>query len=158
MLEKVISGFQTGADIGGIFAARAHGIATGGAMPLGYLTEDGPRPDYAELYGAVELPTDSYKERTRANVRDSDATLWLGDFRSPGGRATLDACRLQRKPFLIAYAGVTTPAEVRGWIVEKGVRLLNVARNRESTSPGIGDRVERFLGAVLRQLGHRSVG
>ena len=158
MLERVISGFQTGADMGGIFAARAHGIPTGGAMPNGFLTEDGPRPDYAELYVAVELATYSYKERTRANVRDSDATLWMGDYRSPGGRATLDACRLQGKPYLIAYAGVTTPGEVRDWIVERGIRTLNVAGNRESTSTGIGDRVERFVGAVLRQLGHQPVG
>jgi len=158
MLEKIICGFQTEADIGGIFAARAHGIPTGGAMPNGFLTEDGPRPDYAELYGAVELATDSYKERTRANVRDSDGTLWLGDYHSPGGRATLDACRLMGKPYLIVYAGITTPGEVRDWIVERGIRTLNVAGNRESSSPGIGDRVERFLGAVLRQIGHRPLG
>jgi hypothetical protein len=31
---------------------------------------------------------------------------------------------------------------------------LNVAGNRESDEPGIGDRVERFLGQVLQQLGH----
>jgi hypothetical protein len=53
MLECVISGFQTGADIAGIFAARDHGIPAGGAVPRGFLTEDGPRPDYAELYGAT---------------------------------------------------------------------------------------------------------
>jgi hypothetical protein len=35
------------------------------------------------------------------------------------------------------------------------VHVLLVAGNRESKSPGIGDRVERFLGAVFRQLGHR---
>jgi hypothetical protein len=101
MLERVISGFQTGADIAGIYAARAHGIPTGGAMPRGFLTEDGPRPDYAELYGAVELPTPSYPERTRRNVADGDGTLWFGDWHSPGGKATLDACRLRGKPFLI---------------------------------------------------------
>ena len=48
--------------------AQAYGIPRGGAMPLGFVTEDGPRPDYAELYGAVELPTPSYPERTRGNV------------------------------------------------------------------------------------------
>jgi hypothetical protein len=30
-----------------------------------------------------------------------------------------------------------------------------VAGDRESKSPGIGDRVERFLAAVFRQLGMR---
>src|SRR3954468_5873601 len=94
MIERVISGFQTGADQAGIRAARAHGIPTGGAMPKGFLTEDGPRPEFAEIYGAVELPTASYPDRTEQNVRDSDGTLWFGDWHSPGGRATLDACRL----------------------------------------------------------------
>jgi hypothetical protein len=38
------------------------------------------------------------------------------------------------------------------WVAEKGVRGLNVAGNRESKAPGIGDRVERFLAEVFRQL------
>jgi len=49
MLERVISGGQTGADQAGWRAARASGIPTGGAMPGGFLTEDGARPDFAEL-------------------------------------------------------------------------------------------------------------
>jgi hypothetical protein len=89
---------------------------------------------------------------------DSDGTLWFGDWMSPGGKTTLDACRLQGKPFLIVYHGATKPSQARDWIVEKGIRVLNVAGNRESKAPGIGDRVERFLGQMFRQLGHRPVG
>ena len=58
MLGKVITGGRTGADQAGWRAACAHGIITGGAMPKGDRTEDGPRPEFAELYGAVELPTE----------------------------------------------------------------------------------------------------
>ena len=47
MLERVISGGQTGADQAGWRAARAFGIPTGGAMPKGFLTEDGPCPEFA---------------------------------------------------------------------------------------------------------------
>jgi hypothetical protein len=43
-------------------------------MPLGFLTENGPRPEFADLYGAQEMPTASYRERTWQNVRDSDST------------------------------------------------------------------------------------
>lgn len=81
MLEKIVTGGQSGADLAGWYAAKAHGIPTGGAMPRGFLTEDGPRPDYAELFGAVELPTDSYRARTVRDVADSDGTLWFGDAR-----------------------------------------------------------------------------
>ena len=32
---------------------------------------------------------------------------------------------------------MTGPSEVAAWIVAKGVRVLNVAGNRESTEPGL---------------------
>jgi hypothetical protein len=51
--------------------------------------------------------------------------------------------------------GQTQPADVVAWIEadEAGkVRVLNMAGNRESTEPGIGERVERFLLVTLRQL------
>jgi hypothetical protein len=35
------------------------------------------------------------------------------------------------------------------------MRVLNVAGNRESRAPGIGERAERFLCEVFRQLGHK---
>lgn len=85
-------------------------------------------------------------------MRDSDATLWFGDFMSSGGKTTLDACRALDKPFMLVFQGVTRPSQVRAWLEEKGVRVLNVAGNRESKSPGIGERVERFLKEVLRRL------
>jgi hypothetical protein len=57
MIERVISGGQTGADQAGWRAARAYGIPTGGWMPLGFLTETGPRPEFTELDGATQLET-----------------------------------------------------------------------------------------------------
>jgi hypothetical protein len=41
---------------------------------------------------------------------------------------------------------------VVAWIRENDIKVLNVAGNRESKSPGIGLRVELFLGRVFRQL------
>ena len=37
-------------------------------MTLGFGTESGPRPEYAEQYGAIEMTTTSYAARTRQNV------------------------------------------------------------------------------------------
>jgi len=59
----------------------------------GFQTGDGPRPRLADLYSARELPTASYPERTFAQARDSDATLWFGAADTPGGCATIEACR-----------------------------------------------------------------
>ncbi len=49
-------------------------------------------------------------------------------------------------------AGVTRPSDLTGWLVAQFVEVLNVAGNRESTEPGIGARVERFLVATLGRL------
>jgi hypothetical protein len=155
MLDKIISGGQTGADQAGWRAAKASGVATGGAMPKGFQTEDGPRPGFAELYGAAEMPTDSYPARTEQNVRDSDATLWFGDTTTSGAQATVGACQRFGKPCLPIDPGAAfEPSHVAAWVAENRVKTLNVAGNRESDEPGIGDRVERFLGQVLQQLGH----
>jgi hypothetical protein len=78
-IERVIGGGQTGADQAGWRAAHAAGIATGGSMPRGFLTEQGPRPEFAEMFGAVELDSPDYPPRTRANVCDSDGTLVFGN-------------------------------------------------------------------------------
>jgi hypothetical protein len=40
------------------------------------------------------------------------------------------------------------------WLDARDTHVLNVAGNRESVCPGIGERVERFLVAVLKRLGH----
>ena len=50
MLQRVISGGQTGVDQAALRAAKAAGLETGGWMPLGWLTEECPRPEFGELY------------------------------------------------------------------------------------------------------------
>ncbi len=147
MLEKVISGGQTGADQAGWRAAKLCGLATGGWMPLGFMTEQGPRPAFAIDYGAVETTTDDYTERTRANVRDSAGTIWFGVSDSPGGRCTLEACRQHGKPFVIVADPGTDDSyrSVAEWMRVSKIKTLNVAGNRESTEEGIGSRVEAYL-------------
>ena len=152
-IEKVITGGQTGVDQAGWRAARACGLATGGWMPAGFLTEDGPRREFAELYGAAETSSATYPPRTRMNAQAGDGTLWLGNVGSLGARATLAACRKAGKPWLEVVLGSTDPSTVAAWVVDQGIRVLNVAGNRESSSEGIGEQAERFLVDVFRRLG-----
>lgn len=151
MLGRIVSGGQTGADQAGWRAARRLGLPTGGWMPRGFETENGPRPEFAREYGAQEL-VGGYKARTEANARDSDATVWFGDPTTPGGVATLRACRALGRPVFLVADGVTLPSALGEWIVEQYVEVLNVAGNRESSQPGIGARVERFLVVALGRL------
>ena len=155
MLERVISGFQSGADISGVRAARGHGIPTSGYMTKGCKTEDGPRPRYIHEYGAVELDTEDYPSRTARNVQESDGTVWFGENDSRGFACTINACRRLRKPWLVVARG-TKPRDLAAWCEEKGVRTLNVAGNRASAAPlGFERDVEAFLGRAFRAMGHK---
>jgi hypothetical protein len=149
-LRKVISGGQTGADQAGWRAARRFGLQTGGAMPLGFLTEDGPRPDFADDFGAVQHPSPQYPPRTRVNATAADATIWFGSGDSRGRACTLKhAGRFLAE---IAFEEQWDPGHVAGLIASNGVAILNVAGNRESSSPGIGEWVERYLCEVFVQM------
>ena len=122
----------------------------------GSLTEEGPRPEFAERYAAREMPTESNTARTEQNVRDSDATLWFGETTTSAAQATVGACQKFSKPCMPVYPGASfAPSHVAAWIAANEVRTLNVAGNREGDEPGIGDRVEQFLSQVLGQLGHQ---
>jgi hypothetical protein len=38
------------------------------------------------------------------------------------------------------------------WIEAEEIRVLNIAGSRESRTPGIGEKVERFLAEFFRRL------
>mgnify|MGYP006305357071 FL=1 len=57
MLQKIISGGQTGADRAGLDVAIELGIPHGGWIPKGRKAEDGVLPD---KYHLQEMPTSSY--------------------------------------------------------------------------------------------------
>jgi hypothetical protein len=151
---KIISGGQTGVDQAALRAAKRLGIPTGGTMPRGWLTEDGPRPDFAELYGMVECEAEGYPARTARNVRDSDVTLWYGPIGSRGYQATLKAARSRQRPFV--HIDDEFPEDVIAEIRQQvGIwpSVVNCAGNRESSNPGVGAKAEAFwleLFAALR--------
>jgi hypothetical protein len=86
-------------------AALDCGLAIGGGCPSGRRAEDGV---IAECYPLVETPSKDYRQRTKWNVRDSDAALIvvLGEL-SGGSRLT---ARTARSLWIPAYAGMTSRA------------------------------------------------
>ena len=150
---KIICGFQTGSDQAAARAAKALDIPTGGWCPRGFLTEDGPRPEFAELYGAIETPSDNYVQRTQWNVRDSDMTLWFGDPTSRGGKATMRAIDNNNKYSVIIHPDhIVIPIDFFGFIYDTPDCIINCAGNRESSRPGIGAAAERFFGKLFSIL------
>jgi hypothetical protein len=101
-------------------------------------------------------PWGGYPERTRANARDSDATVWFGNLESSGGRTTRRAFANLGMLVFVVIDGLSRPWDVAAWIEVERVRVLNVAGSQDSRAPGIGARVEAFMLAVLRRLGHGS--
>ena len=151
---RIVSGGQTGADRGGLDAALALGIEHGGWCPAGRVAEDGRVP---LVYTLRETTSTGYAERTRANVRHSDATVVFTRGAATGGSAlTLAAARKIRKPVLhvdLAKLGVEAAADrVRRWCVERSIAVLNVAGSRESKAPGISDEVRQVLVRALGTL------
>lgn len=146
-ITLIISGGQTGADQGGLRAAKRRVIATGGYAPKNFWTEDGESPWLATEFGLLEGSGD-YLERTKRNVRLGDATIIFGK-RSPGSNRTEEFCRLAKKPCKWIGNGPLIVPQLRIWIVQQGISTLNVAGNRESVTPGIGAAVEAFLLKVL---------
>ena len=152
MVRKIISGGQTGADIGGVRAGVILGLETGGMMPKGWRTEVGPRPDYELLYKMQEHSSRNYRYRTEHNVKCSDGTLVFGNSSSPGSKLTKNCCRESWKPCFIVEWPMVKPNidKFRNWLQENEIDVLNVAGNREEKSPGIYQAVIDFLVEALK--------
>src|SRR5215469_4609989 len=97
-LTKIISGGQTGADQGALYAAKELRLETGGTAPKGYRTDEGHNSNLCLDFGLNANTHYSYVPRTRQNVEDSDGTLLFGNLTSPGTRLTASLCSQFKKP------------------------------------------------------------
>lgn len=148
MIEKIISGGQTGVDRAALDVAVELGIPCGGACPPGRKAEDGAIP---ARYPLLELPAGGYRARTKRNVHDADGTLILVRDQIAGGSAfTAEMARRAAKPcFTVNLSAPAAPHEVAEWIKQNRIRVLNVAGPRESHAPGIHAAAMIYLGALL---------
>jgi hypothetical protein len=136
MLEKIVSGGQSGVDRAALDAARAEGLACGGWCPRDRWAEDGP---ISAHYPLTETPQRDPAQRTAWNVRDSDATLVLTRGAPRGGTAfTVEWARAEGRPCRVVDLEKGAEAtQIARWIERSCVRVLNVAGPRESQAPGI---------------------
>ncbi len=152
MIERVVSGGQTGVDRAALDAALARGLTCGGWCPKGRRAEDGAIPN---RYPLTETESADYRLRTQRNVSDSDGTLILAIGELTGGTAlTRDIALAQAKPLLLVDLDTPSPTRtVCEWIQENNIRRLNVAGPRESLRPGIADRAREFLLILFAEAG-----
>lgn len=147
ILERIISGGQTGADRASLEAAKELGILTGGYAPKGYKTENGQDLSLKELFGLIETDSYAYNFRTIMNISRSDGTVIFGLLDSPGSKFTIKMVNKLKKPLL---TNPRSPEEFINWILQNNIKTLNCAGNRESVRPGIHNRVKTFLINTLK--------
>ena len=148
MIERVVSGGQTGVDRAALDVALKLGIPCGGWCPRGRRAEDGPLQG---IYPLRETPSSDYTQRTRWNVRDSDGTVVLYKGSLSGGSAlTVEIAQRNHKPcLLIDLCEDSSPEILLDWLKGYKIRTLNVAGTRESGSTGIYDEACQFLAMCL---------
>jgi hypothetical protein len=171
-VAKIISGGQTGADIMGLLVANHLGIETGGTAAPGYAIENkGWYPEFilrATGMNPVQLQKElglvpykspeglsfvgGLRHRTTVNARNATATIFFGNVKSGGGRATESAA--QGKPFLVIPNGtpiIDAAREIRRFLdrLQDNNITLNIAGNRISTNPGVYELTRKSLQAAL---------
>jgi hypothetical protein len=151
MIEKIVSGGQTGVDTAALDVAIALSLPHGGWCPKGRLREDGIIP---MQYHLQETPTNEYSERTKLNIRDSDATLIFlprDKVITDGTILTIEEAKAKGKPHLIIDS--FEPQQViiiRDWLKINKIKILNIAGARESQSLGIYSECYQFLKRVFQ--------
>jgi hypothetical protein len=150
MIEKIVSGGQTGVDRAALDAAIALGVPHGGWLPRGRRAEDGPLPD---TYQLKEMDSALYKDRTLQNVIDSDGTLIIARGPLTGGSIiTLKAAKANDKPCLHINLK-NTPAflatsKIVEWLLDFNIKTLNVAGPRASKDPSIYNDAKKIIEGV----------
>jgi hypothetical protein len=149
----IISGGQTGADRAALDAALDAGVEIGGWVPQGRRAEDGVIEEKYSNLKETESP--HYEERTRHNVRDSDATLIITHGELHGGsRFTREMAEDLGKPFmhvdLDQLPHDLAVTMIREWLAPLRGGRLNVAGPRESSDGKIYKAVKKIITDLLK--------
>ena len=151
MLQKIISGGQTGVDRAALDAAIKMGIPHGGWIPKGRQTEDGALPSEYEMF---ETDSSDYADRTARNVDEADATLIISRGPLTGGSALTERlAKKSNRPWihidLTQQAAFQAAVAIRKWVSENQIEILNVAGPRASKDPSIYAQTRKLLETVL---------
>jgi len=148
MINKIISGGQTGVDRAALDVALELGIPCGGWCPVGRHAEDGP---IAARYPLQETTDVDHTVRTEFNTRDSDACLIINRGALHGGTAyAMEMARHLQKPVLLADVDSPPPlSEISHWLECNKVKVLHIGGPRESSRPGIYAQAQSLIRALL---------
>jgi hypothetical protein len=148
----IISGGQTGADRAALDFAIENEISCGGFCPHSRKAEDGTIPS---RYPLTPINSDSYEDRTKANVKEADGTL-VFLWQKPAGEGTqktIDFCQKYHKPYYLCeiekLTEISNYCHIPQWLIRHQIKTINVAGNRESENPGIYQKTYQALNLLL---------
>ena len=136
MITEIVSGGQTGVDTLALICAKNNDIATSGWCPYNFMTEKGEKKDFLTSFNLKPFKYDSsiYKERTKQNIIDSDATLIFYKD-SPGTKLTVKYCKdLNKFYYIVKMSNINLDSinKLYSWIMNNKIKKLNIAGSRES--------------------------
>ena len=148
MIEKIISGGQTGVDRAALDVAMELGIACGGWCPAGRHADDGPIPARYPLQETADI---DHTVRTENNVRHSDATLIVHRGELHGGTAyAVEMARHLGRPVLaIDVEEPPDIGKVVDWLRSAQVRTLHIGGPRESSRAGIYNQARSLITRII---------
>lgn len=148
VFRKIISGGQTGVDRAALDWAIQNNILHGGWCPKGRRAEDGVIPNRYELQ---ETNSEGYMQRTKRNIRDSDATLIISlEAELTGGsKFTYEYARRIVKPCLHVHPDSKWHDQIKAFFETNLIQILNVAGPRGSIAPNIEQFVNKVLDKAL---------
>jgi hypothetical protein len=165
MIEKIVSGGQTGVDRAALDAAIESNIAYEGWCPKGRIDELGIIPEeycaLKEISGEFKNEKENYNTRTKHNIRDSDGTLILVPkipiplTIKDGTLLTIQEAQDKKKPYLVIDLSEPQQKNVKFiiiWAKEHNLKILNIAGPRELSCPGIYQLSLEFLENTLPHL------
>jgi hypothetical protein len=145
VIEKIVSGGQTGADRAALDWAIENGLLHSGFCPRGRVAEDG----FIDLkYNLTETKTINYSERTELNVLNSDGTVVFSTkgVLSGGTKDTVRFAKKLKKPYLLLRSNMEAPAQkLKDFLHKHEIKVLNVAGPRASKEPLVGAFVKEML-------------
>ena len=151
MVQKIISGGQTGVDRAGLDFAIERGIPHGGWCPKGRSAED---RSIDARYQLTETSTKNYPQRTEKNVREADGTviLTVSAKLTGGSKKTASLATAHGKPWIHVHVGQHDAApRLRAFIRDNQIRTLNVAGSRASKKQQIYAFTKSLLEKTLVQ-------
>ena len=150
MIEKIISGGRSGAEIAALDAAIKLGTAHGGWIP-----KDGAGPGgiNADKYNLTEMPTTNRIETFKKNIRESDGSLMLS-------HGTLSSHVKSTKKTILRYStpllqvdlnntnAFNAASLINDWIVDNDLNVLHVTGPSENEDDKIYPATLDILQAV----------